>query len=113
MPKENRSAVARRRIQSGGGQNCGWLLPPPPSPLPEEREKHSAELLSYDPVWFSCASETKDKEAATATATCEFSSAVPTLSLSQRAQRERDGVRGDEANSNPRPTTIPGTVKFR
>src|SRR5258705_308004 len=45
-----------------------------------------------------------------ATATSEFSSALPVPSLSSG---RGVGVRGKEANSNPRLTTTPGTVKLR
>ena len=87
----------------------GALFPLTPTLSLREREKHSAAIW-YDRAWLSCASGTKDKEAGTATATSEFSSTVPRLSLSLR---ERVGVRGNEANSNPRRTATPGTVKPR
>src|SRR6185436_10623355 len=80
------------------------LARPHPGPLPEEREKHSPVLWLNNRAWLSCASETKDKEAGTAIVTSEFSSTVPTLSLSSG---ERVGVRASVAAFQiPQPFTV-------
>ena len=75
-------AVFRRRVQSGVGPDSQCPVPPHPNSLPDEREKHSPVPWLYDRPWLSCASETKDREAGTATTTFEFPSGVAAFSLS-------------------------------
>ena len=82
---------------------------PSPQPSPQgEGETFSRALVIRPGLVVVCLR--KEREAGTAIAPSEFSSAVSALSLSLG---ERVGVRGKEANSNPRRTTIPGTIKLR
>ena len=85
-------AVLGRRVQSGGGQDCGCPVPPHPSPLPEEREGAWTALENSDvavavPASLSFVSEAHDNQARS-----YYQSTAECFSLSLR---ERVGVTGN------------------
>src|SRR5678816_36446 len=101
-------AVFRRRVQSAGGQDCGCPVPPSqPSPQGEGERWHGGgklERRGCSPRLF-VVSESHDYQAG-----AYYQCTGECFSLSSS---ERVGVRGNEANSNPRRTMTRGTVKRR
>jgi len=81
---------------------------PPPSPQGEGECRHRAEKFGRCDCslrFFVCVWEAHDNQARSS-----YQSTGECFSLSLR---ERAGVRGKEANSNPKRTTIPGMVNLR
>src|SRR6188474_2676901 len=103
-------AILRGRLQSGGGQDFECPVPPHPSPLPQgEGETFVRALVIRSGSVVVCLRNERQRSGDCNRNVRFFQhrpSALPLLG-------ERVGVRGNEANSNPRRTTIPGTVKLR
>ena len=99
--------VVGSRVQSGGGQNCGSPVPPHPNPLPQERESAGTarefEYCSCSPrfVVFRFGST---RQPSSDVLPKDGQMFLPLLG-------ERVGVRGNEANSNPKRTPTPGTSR--
>ena len=109
-------AILRGRLQSGGGQDFGCPVPPHPSPLPQgpqgEGETFVRALVIRSGSVVVCLRNERPRSA-----DCN-----PNVRIFQRRARalpllgdlgERVGVRENQANFDPRRTTIPGTVKLR
>jgi len=90
--------------------NCGYPVSPHPSPLPEGEGETLARALVIRPsLVVGCLRDEWQRSAVcnrNVRVLQRRASALPLLG-------ERAGVRANEANSNPRHTTIPGTVKLR
>jgi len=102
-------AILRGRLQSGGGQDFGCPVSPHPSPLPQgEGETFVRALVIRSGSVVVCLRNERPRSA-----DCN-----PNVRIFQRRARalpllgERVGVRENQANFDPRRTTIPGTVKL-
>src|SRR6185369_2168766 len=103
-------AVFRRRAQCGGGQDCGSPVPPHPNPLPEERES-AGTALEYSDVTLAVPRFFVFRFGGTRQPSSVVLPKHGRMFLPLLG--ERVGVRGNEANSNPRPPTVSGTAKLR
>src|SRR6266498_1027964 len=103
-------AVFGRRVQSGGGQDRRVSGSPSPQPSPRgEGDRFTCALVIRLSLVVVCrrneGPRSGDCNRSVRIFQCR-ANALPLLG-------ERAGVRGNEANSNPRRTTTPGGVKFR
>jgi hypothetical protein len=98
----------RARIQSGDGQDCGVLFPSP-QPSPEgEGETFSRALVTRLSSVARCLREERQSSGDCNRNIRVFQYTPSVLPLPEG----EGGVRGNEANSNPRRTTITGAGKL-